>query len=100
MLVLNGQLHRRAAQLISHVDGEFRILFNDSMNGAVIAILTGENELIVHTDYLTLRKRTGTSVVEAVRKFSTLFFALALYICLFGLARAMFAASRRLMLLK
>ena len=53
MLVLNGQLHRRAAQLISHVDGEFRILFNDSMNGAVIAILTGENELIVHTDCLT-----------------------------------------------
>ena len=50
MLVLNGQLHRRATQLISHVDGEFRILFNHSMNGAVIAILTGENELIVHTD--------------------------------------------------
>ena len=53
MLVLNGQLYRRAAQLIGHVDGEFRILLNDPTNSTVIAIFTSQNEFIVHTDCLT-----------------------------------------------
>lgn len=53
MLVLDGQLHRRAAQLIGYVDAELRILVNNSMNSAVIASLAGKNELIVHTHCLT-----------------------------------------------
>ena len=52
MFILNGQSHGCATQLIGDVDVEFRILFENSIDGVVISVLAGVHELIVDVDLL------------------------------------------------